>query len=162
MKLISQAKSLGFLTPIDLQALEPIWYKNISIRNVDDYPLNNQIKYLASLLPRQAKVFDLKVQDLEKGEVPCLPGWHLDSGPDKNTNYVLMTAGVSKTDFALLEVEVPYSSNMKIFCHNLNRVVKQPTNQLKDFEVVTYTNNTIHRGSAAVELGRRLLIRVND
>lgn len=71
MKLVSQATSLGYLEPIDLQTLDVAWHKNISIKRVEDYPLSHQIKYLASLLPKPVKLFDLKIQDLEQRELPC-------------------------------------------------------------------------------------------
>lgn len=160
MKLISQATSLGYLEPIRLDDLDVAWHKNVSFKMVEDYPLKEQVKYLASLLPKPARFFDLKIQKLEQGQLPCLPGWHLDTGPDKEVNYVLMTAGVSKTEFALMELDVPYSKNMKIFCHRINSLVSQPTKKLNDFEIISYNNTTIHRGTPAIHSGSRLLIRV--
>lgn len=163
MRLVSQAKSIGYLPEIDLQTTTPVWWKNISVRRAEDYPLAEQILYLASFLPnRSLQFFDLKIQDLKKGEHPCIPGWHLDSGPDKEAQYILMTAGVSRTEFALTELEVEYSANMKLFCHRINQLVEQPTKKLNDFEIVQYDNTTIHRGTPATELGRRLLIRVME
>ena len=160
MKLISQVETLGYLNPIDLGMLNVSWQKNKNINSAKEYPLSDQVFFLASFLPQGPKLFDLKIQDLAAGQLPCLPGWHLDSGPDREAEYILMTAGVSRTEFSLEELEVPYSDNMKVFCHRINQLVSNPTKKLDDFEIVRYNNTTIHRGTPATESGRRLLIRV--
>lgn len=163
MKLISTAEPLGYIEPIDLSVLQPCWYKNILLKKMNEYPLELWVRRLALYLPNKTRqYFDLKIQDLDQGQLPCLPGWHLDSGPDREATYVLMTAGVSRTEFALTELEITYNRNMKVFCHEINSLVERPTKQLNDFEIVRYNNTTIHRGTPATNSGRRLLIRVME
>lgn len=161
MILDSGIKHLGYLEPLDLENYDPCWHKNVSLIKGIDHPLMSEINYLASLLSNvKRRVFDLKIQDLKDKEVPCIPGWHLDSGPDIPAEYVLMTAGVSRTEFFLGDVEVSYNENMKILCNEIQKLNLEANKKLQDFEIIRYTNTSIHRGTPATNSGRRLLIRV--
>lgn len=153
-KLSQSIISVKNLPYVDAQSL----YENTPIYDIiatlDSYVAKDRYKY---------HNVDVKLHTLKKGETPCIPGWHIDGGPDYSGQYVIMVSGVSKTEFYTQELLVPYDKDMptSVLCKNIN-VACGTTDivQLKPWHTYKYFNTSIHRGTPATQDGLRLLIRV--
>ncbi len=136
-----------------------IFLKNVKLNQLPDQYINIAETLKLSLGKFDQYLFDLKIQDLNKDQVPCIPGWHVDNGPFHLAKYALVVWGSSKTEFYIEKMELPEEKNMKILCHNLNNFNLFPSFKLNDGEIIVYNNTNIHRGTPADYSGKRLLIR---
>lgn len=130
-----------------------------------DQNIGAALKHLRSLISKQYRstLVDVKLHSLSSGDVPCLPGWHLDGGPAHSSEYALCVAGASHTQFLNKQISMLSNKNVKILCHDLNRLIdnwKFDYFSVKDWQVFKYDNLTPHRGGVAIRDGKRLLLRV--
>lgn len=125
---------------------------------------------------------DFKVHHLEKGQSPCLPGWHLDgystAGIGKSERYelIIFDEGTgSMTEFLQvpwgLEPELTVRKNDK---KSVSKIMENFRHQLKphiengDLRITRaraghwhyYSDKTFHRGIPASQDGTRVLLRV--
>lgn len=157
----------GTLSPFVWQELEIPSCKNAALRTACEFygntPISAAIQVLAKHLNPKFKhvLVDVKLHNLKQGDCPCLPGWHIDGGPNIESEYVLCTVGSSLTEFNTNQFTLPYNSNTKMFCQELDLLMgEQVTSVLNDWQIVKYNNLTPHRGAIAFKSGKRLLIRV--
>lgn len=110
---------------------------------------------------RKHVLVDVKFHELEVGDIPCIPGWHIDGGPDIPSEYVLCVAGSSMTEFNTDIASFEYDSNTKRFCKNMNSIIgDNPSFNAEPWQVIKYNNLNPHRGAVAKVSGQRLLLRV--
>jgi len=102
---------------------------------------------------------DVKVHSLEEGQVPCIPGWHIDGGQRNKSIYALMVVGVSRTQICLEKLSYPDRSSDLEFCAQFSRLEPKEVRKLEDWEIMLYDNLMMHRGTPAVSDGLRLLVR---
>jgi len=154
-----------------LESVEPFEYsKYKSCKNMPyaaalcayaSTPIRDVVILLAGQLSLPYKYVDVKVHKLKKKEVPCIPGWHLDRVHKHHSEYALMVAGVSLTEFNPL----PYETNLRQPMTKVNQdlIAHLPESEVfaaKDWEPIYYDNLMPHRGVPAQAAGLRLLIRV--
>lgn len=157
----------GVLSTIDIDNLNIQSCKNASIQSALNFysgtPIEDAIRHLSSYLTKSFKhiLVDVKLHNLKKNDIPCIPGWHIDGGPDIDSDYVLMTAGSSLTEFYTKQFSMPYSGDVKSFCAKINeRIGDNYTFKMRDWQIFKYNNVVPHRGAVAHKDGKRLLIRV--
>jgi len=121
-------------------------------------------------------LIDIKVHDLKLGEIPCVPGWHLDGSinpknlPKRPEVFTLFITGGyevdSTTQFLDLPItlEVEDSWNFATMSQKCSRLIPidYPTWSVPTRQFVTYSDLHFHRGKAATRLQKRLLIRTTE
>lgn len=109
---------------------------------------------------------DVKVSDLKVGELPCLPGWHLDCTmePERDglpeTHFLLVSGAGCRTKFVNSPIKIPIK-NGRLF--GVNEAVKNQKPdiwKIRENVVTRYNRYNLHAPSPAETEGRRLLIRV--
>ena len=164
----SVPKFLGKLSPVNFNDRHIPNCKNALLENVfEEYDddIIHALKTMASSLKPSFKRYlvDIKSHDLKVGDIPCLPGWHLDGGPASLGQYVLCVSGISNTTFLNESVKIPSGDNMKVVCNRLDKRIRSrelSNFQIGNWEMFLYDNLAPHRGSVSVDNGRRLLLRV--
>lgn len=160
-------KNLGQLAPFDYNAIDIVNCKNLELENARELYAHTSIgfaiEYLAQFLNPKFRIqlVDIKLHDLQQGDIPCLPGWHIDGGPDIESEYILCVAGSSLTEFCENKISIPYDKNTKRFCQKLDQAIQNNgTEFAQDWQIIHYNNLTPHRGSPAHKSGKRFLIRL--
>lgn len=118
-------------------------------------------------------LIDVKVHNLKRGEVACVPGWHLDGSinphglPKKPETLTLFVTGLcARTEFVdqPLTMEVDERLDFAV----MSRVCAQRIPDDVDVwtiptcQFATYDDSYFHRGSIAHRNERRLLIRTTE
>lgn len=103
---------------------------------------------------------DVKVHDLNKGQYPCKPGWHIDHRtnqvkPQKEIYQLLVTSDVSCTEFMTNEFESDCENHTEVAIPDVIE-----TGFIQPLHWYSYDNHTFHRCTKAGYDGRRLLIRL--
>jgi hypothetical protein len=162
-----EPRVVGSVEEIDLSSLNLVSCKNAGIKTALEFYqhpfITNHIALLKSYLSWDYKYYlvDVKLHQLRVGQIPCIPGWHVDGGPDIPSQYALCALGSSLTQFNLSPLSYFYK-DMKTFCSQFKDVSVAPKDilTLKSGDIVLYENLNVHRGMPATYDGPRLLIRV--
>jgi hypothetical protein len=110
---------------------------------------------------------DVKVKDLKAGQIPCLPGWHLDCTmePDRDglpeTHFLFVAGAGCKTRFVVSPVEIPIKNGRLV---NVDKAIKEQSPDIftiKECTVTRYNRYNLHAPSPAEYDGRRLLVRIS-
>jgi hypothetical protein len=157
----------GSVAPIQMSHLQLSSCKNASIKHALQYykstPVIGIIEKLYSHVNKKYRhiLVDVKLHNLSKNEVPCIPGWHVDGGPSVESEYVLCTAGSSLTEFYTKQFYMNFDGNVRKFCGDLDRHIGDNYSlKMSDWQVFKYNNTVPHRGAKAHIDGPRLLVRV--
>jgi hypothetical protein len=116
---------------------------------------------------------DVKTQEISKGKIPCIPGWHTDtiinpfhdSRPE--VHHIFVTGYASLTEFIDQPVTLEVCQNLEDpvmlanFRSQIDRIDPQVT-KLNSCQLTTYGRFDFHRGSVGKYPERRLLIRVTE
>ena len=163
---------------MDIGSMSPISVRNCKLDSYLDNSQNTPIvlflswasRYLDSSLakvwtPNPKILVDVKFHDLQEGQTPALPGWHIDgsalaqpAGPQER--YILYVSGAcAMTEFCMsqLEVNMGREGAAEIAAYEAPHY---ECFNLKSGEFITYDSKQMHRATAAQESGRRLLIRL--
>ena len=137
-------------------------YQDATSHNYHHTYIASIIDEALALLPSyKYKLLDVKFHNLIKGEVPCIPGWHVDGGFQSPSDYILFAFGVSHTEFFLEQFQFPAAHTMRQFCQNLSaHIGEQVSLTAQDNCFIRYNNTVPHRGQPALSNGPRLLIRL--
>lgn len=156
----------GSLAPFVISGLKLQSCKNAALKNAldfyDNFHIKNAIQHIASFVNKKYKfiLIDVKHHLLEKGEIPCIPGWHVDGGPSVESEYVLCTTGSSLTEFYTDPLALSFDGNTRNLCNKLDQHIgDNPTMKMSDWQIFRYNNMVPHRGAIAHIAGPRLLIR---
>lgn len=157
----------GYVPSFAIDGLDLRSCKNASLKNALEFYsntfINDAIRRLSAHIDSKYKfvLVDVKLHSLEKNDVPCIPGWHIDGGPEVESEYVLCTAGSSLTEFYTKSFELLFDGNVRTLCDELDdRIGNNYTIKMKEWQIVKYNNMVPHRGALAHTSGPRLLIRV--
>lgn len=157
----------GSVAPIKLLDLQLSSCKNANIKQALQYyantPVIGIIEKLYGHIDKKYRhiLVDVKLHNLSKSDVPCIPGWHVDGGPNVESEYVLCTAGSSLTEFYTKPFYMNFDGNVRKFCDDLNCHIGDTfTMKMSDWQVFKYNNMVPHRGASAHADGPRLLVRV--
>lgn len=138
---------------------------------------NDYVRYVLDNIPVIGKhkrvLIDVKVHNLKRGDVPCVPGWHLDGSinpkqlPKQPETLTLFVTGLcARTEFVdePLTMEVDERLDFAV----MQRVCAQQIPDDVDVwtipscQFATYDDHYFHRGSRAIRNERRLLIRTTE
>ena len=138
---------------------------------------NDYVRYVLDQIPIFGKhervLVDIKVHDLEPGEIPCVPGWHLDGSinpknlPKKpETLTLFVTGGTALTEFLAMPITLPVGDEWS-FASMSRRCARQipkshPVWTIPGCTFGTYDDHYFHRGAIAMERKRRLLVRTTE
>jgi len=157
------------LKDINFEALPS--FKNASLKTIQEhYPTEilNIIQEMLKFRKNQHKflTIDIKIHNLKKNVLPCLPNWHLDCTKDMTLpnpeNHIICMFGDSgsNTEFIVDTWESSSSvqdfSAMKDYLNTLKRI------ELKESTIYTYNRHSFHRGTPAKQNGKRLFIRITE
>jgi len=131
-------------------------------------------------VPGYQIIIDVKMHQLQKGEIPSTPGWHtdfaengLDGEPDYNkiipevTTYIVNFSdhshGVSNTEYALTAVSLnlPERNIYASIDKQMREKTDLKTGHLRDGEIFNMDQRALHRGVPAHNAGLRGFIRVS-
>lgn len=139
------------------QALE---HSSPTIRKIiESVPIVGEYKY---------NLVDVKVKKLNRGEFPCLPGYHLDCtmNPDHKTkpeiHHIYIFGCNCKTKFVVSPIIIPFQDDKLV---NVDAaILKQNPNiiELDEETLYRYNRFNLHAPSVAQSNGFRLLIRVTE
>ncbi len=141
---------------------------------------NSYVRHVLDKMPILGKhkrvLIDIKIHDLKPGEIPCIPGWHLDGSinpkdlpkrPEVFTLFITGEYGVDSTTQFLdlpIRLSVEDSWNFATMSRKCSRLI--PTNypiwSMPASQFVTYGDFHFHRGKAATHSQKRLLIRTTE
>ncbi|MGE0710294.1 MAG: hypothetical protein AB7N76_13730 [Planctomycetota bacterium] len=118
-------------------------------------------------------VVDVKVQEVEAGRFPCIPGWHCDSVLDPHhpsrpeVHHLFVSGAACLTEFVAepVELEVGPAASPRAFLRALARQVARldpAVRAVPSCRLVEYGRLDLHRGARAREDERRLLVRVTE
>jgi len=157
---------------MDLGSMPPISVKNCTLDSYLDESQNPEIvSFLdtaAALLDQDRTILvDVKFHDLQAGDTPALPGWHVDGSTlikrgmkKRKEQYVLYVVGdVAMTEFCLDQIEVDPGPK------GIQQIAEHRANPARCFKLrsgfyATYDSLQMHRATPAEESGKRLLIRL--
>ena len=151
-----QIAGLPFLKYVPYETgygLCPSWFQSF----LDKFPVLSGFKYC---------LLDVKPRPLNKGEMPCIPDWHIDivDNPSKNSDtdvHFLYTLGCGcPTLFlkspTLINLPAPPLSAIPA----INRSLKDPeAAAIEEGRIYTFTRNHLHKCQPAQFSGWRLLVR---
>ncbi len=139
---------------------------------------NDYIRYVLDHIPifgrHKHVLLDVKVHDLKQGQIPCVPGWHLDGSinpknlPKRPEVFTLFVTGSNaRTEFFSepIRIEVEDSWNFATMSRKCSRFVPQLTLAVWTAgycQFVTYDDHHFHRGRRATGNEKRLLIRTTE
>lgn len=149
---------------VDVGALEipSVSMKYVPIQQVMSTPSIMQLLATCPLVEGYAHTLvDIKVHDLKRGQVPCIPGWHIDHrtkqvGKEREVYHLLISSDVSCTEFSLHELESDNVLHQEI----ATLVPDSPVLRIQPMRWYTYDNYSFHRGTQATKDGTRVLLRV--
>lgn len=132
---------------------------------------NDYVNYVIDNMPlvgdRRNILVDVKVHNLEKGQIPALPHWHIDcvNRPDnkaREEHNHLFLAGSCMTQFLKKDLELDIEDERP----NYDRLLKNFESELEKRYAIPYTvcsyGRALHRARPAVKRETRLLIRVTE
>lgn len=148
-------------------------FKNASFRYAYDNS-NSYIRRLLNLIKCRADtsrrlLVDVKVHDLERGDIPCFPGWHCDSVIDPfhdsrpERHFIYVTGKGCLTEFIGEPVQlcVPDKPSLRDFRNQLS-IKNFSIINLESCRIHEYGRWDFHRGSIAKIKERRLLVRLTE
>jgi hypothetical protein len=154
-----------------LPSIDPISFKNLescknkSFDNALSFysgsPVHGLILDFAKHITLPYLYVDVKVHNLKDREIPCIPGWHLDRTGEHESEYVLMVAGNSLTEFNSGKYSVDLEKPMpKVNSDLIKNLSEKDVFSAKEWTPIYYNNLMPHRGSPAKYNGQRFLLRV--
>ncbi len=139
-----------------------------------DFALKYSQPYVQSLIQsipyentRKHIVLDIKKIYLQKGQLPCLPGWHTDCtlNPLHETrpeaHYILISGCGSKTKFLNQSLEIELQEDM---FKSINDAMTKEVNvlEIEEDTFYSYDRFSIHAPSPAEYEGLRFIIRLTE
>lgn len=138
---------------------------------------NEYVRHVLDQIPilggHKRVLIDIKVHDLEPGEIPCVPGWHLDGSinpkklPKKPEILTLFVTGSSALTEFLAEpitLDVKDQWDFAVMSRYCSRQVPNdyPVWTMPSCTFGTYDDHYFHRGAVATKRERRLLVRTTE
>jgi hypothetical protein len=138
---------------------------------------NDYVRHVLDNIPiygeHKRVLIDVKVHDLKRGEVPCVPGWHLDGSinpqnlPKRPETFTLFVTGLcARTEFIdqSLKINVEDSWNFATMNRKCARMIPESVDvwTLPSCQFATYGDHYFHRGPVARRDERRLLVRTTE
>lgn len=158
-------------------AKQELLVKNVSLKMA----MNNLPKEFLPVLIEMKKNFknehkyvsvDFKIHYLKKGDIPCIPGWHLDTQMNITKgifeNHQLYISGDnSLTDFFKNDYFLKFSNRKKqslILKDYQDQISKETiiTEKIPEKTIINYSRDFFHRGTPAISDGWRILLRVSE
>lgn len=128
-------------------------------RVVESVELSGKYKYT---------LLDVKIVDLKKGQLPCLPGWHLDCTmhPEHKTkpetHHIFVWGAGCRTRFVVSPIEIPTANGRLIEADRAVREQKPEVFQVDECTLTRYYRDNLHAPSKATKAGKRILIRITE
>jgi hypothetical protein len=118
-------------------------------------------------------LLDIKVHDLQPGDVPCVSGWHLDGSINPNalpkrpeTFALFVTSEHATTQFldTPINLEVNDSWNFATMSQRCARMIPDghPTLSIPSCQFMIYDDHYFHRGPTVDRPTKRLLVRTTE
>lgn len=138
----------------------------------NDY-VREVLRYIPIVGKHKRVLIDVKIHDLEPGEVPCVPGWHLDGSinpkdlPKQPETFTLFVTGEhARTEFPAepVHLEVDDGWNFATMSQRCSLMVPKDCEvwTIPSCQFGTYNDHYFHRGARATGQERRLLIRTTE
>lgn len=138
---------------------------------------NSYVRYVLDHMPIEGLhdrvLIDIKIHDLQAGDVACVPGWHLDGSinphnlPKRPETFTLFVTGKhARTEFVedpiILDTEESW--NFAIKSQRCGRMIPESRSviTLPSCRFATYGDLDFHRGVPAAEPTKRLLVRTTE
>ena len=135
---------------------------------------NAYVNHVLNNMPIQHKhrrvLVDVKLHDLNEGDVPCIPGWHCDSIVDPfhksrpEVHHIFVTGAGCLTEFmkSLVELNIEKDDMFNSLRRQLKRKQGLETFHVDSCRIMSYSRFSFHRGVSAKKKEKRLLIRVTE
>lgn len=146
-------------------------FKNIKLNEASDISCNFVKKILKKVNLRKFHkniLVTIRSGYLNKGQYPCLSGWHLDTilNPIHNSipeyHHLLVFGANCRTEFLKSPIEILLKDDLKRAYNEAMSEGNHEIISIPELQWVVYRRNNLHRPVAAKQDGFRFLIKVTE